>query len=307
MAATIDRRAGIGASEVPAILGLSPWSTPVGVWLEKVGLIPAKGSTGPMRTGTALEAAIIGLTAQIVEEKVTRNHVRVPHPRWPEVPLYATPDGYTRRRWAVVEVKLVGRSWADWTDGPPPYVQAQVQAQLACHPKAVAGIVGALVGSDLRTFELARDPEMVDAIETDVADWWTTFVQTQVAPPPDDDDDRWAVLKALVSRQPARPARIAADEEALLGARLAAALETEAGLKAEIAGLRLDLAEAAGEADLMGPGWKAVWGDRRQTDWAGIVRDEAVPPRIVEAHTQTQRVFSFRRSKAARTDEEATG
>lgn len=50
-----DRSSGIGASEVPALAGLSPYQTPVGVWLRKVGLGMEAEQTASMRTGSALE------------------------------------------------------------------------------------------------------------------------------------------------------------------------------------------------------------------------------------------------------------
>jgi hypothetical protein len=285
---------------------LSPWLTPAQIWLEKVGLAEARAGSGPMRAGIVLEGAIIDLTAAIVGERITRNARRVAHPRWPEVPLYATPDGYTRRRWQTVEVKLVGYRGADWSGGPPAYVETQVQAQLACHPKAVAGIVGALLGSDVRTWTIPRDEEVIAAIEADVAGWWSGYVLGEVAPPAVDDDDRWAVLRALKARDPAGVPRVAVDEEEVLGARLVAALATEDALKAEVAELRLAVAEAAAGDTLAGQGWKAGWSDRRQTDWAAIVRDEKVPRRVMDRYTTTQRVFTFRRSRAAVDDTEET-
>mgnify|MGYP000308297088 CR=1 FL=1 len=34
------RRGGLGASDLPAILGISPWASPFSVWADKCGLLP---------------------------------------------------------------------------------------------------------------------------------------------------------------------------------------------------------------------------------------------------------------------------
>ena len=49
------RRAGIGASEAPVIMGLSPWCTPTLLWLRKRGLAPEQASNPRMARGHALE------------------------------------------------------------------------------------------------------------------------------------------------------------------------------------------------------------------------------------------------------------
>ena len=53
------RRSGLGASEVAAILGLSPWSTPYKVWKDKVSSEPpVELETEPIEWGHAHEATI---------------------------------------------------------------------------------------------------------------------------------------------------------------------------------------------------------------------------------------------------------
>src|SRR5262245_47979757 len=172
---TFDRLSGIGASEVPAILGQSPWTSEVSVWLDKVGMGPGRRETPAMRTGVALEGAVLGIAADATDRRMTRNRVTFLHPDWPRVPIFGTPEGFTRRRWGVCEVKVVGHHWSEWTDGPPIYVRTQVQTQMAVIPKATHGVVIALLGTDVRTFDVDRDPEMIEAIEADMAAWWQTY------------------------------------------------------------------------------------------------------------------------------------
>lgn len=49
------RRSGIGGSDIAAILGLSPWSGPMDVWLEKIGQAAPLVETERMRWGHLLE------------------------------------------------------------------------------------------------------------------------------------------------------------------------------------------------------------------------------------------------------------
>lgn len=294
---TWDRLQGIGASEVPIIMGQTPWGSEVGVWMEKVDLGPHRRETGAMVAGRVLEGVVLDLGARTRDVRIVRNHVTFPHPDWPTVPLYATPDGFTRRRWAVVEAKVVGHRYADWADGPPQYVQTQVQAQLACYPRAVSGLVVALLGTDVRVFDLPRDPEAIAALEVDMASWWRSYVQPEIAPPVESPDDRWAMARVLAGRTPARQVRVATGEEEVLGARLSALLGQADDIATEVAEVRLALAEAATDSDVAGGGWRASWATRRTTDWKAVARDWAAPSRLVEEHSETSQVFTFRRSK----------
>ena len=299
---TVVRKDGIGASEYPGMAGLSPWATPTSVWLEKVDLAPGQRETAPMRTGKALERALLGVVAVDIDTPIKHNAVTFPHPGWPDVPLYATPDGFGPRRQALFEVKVVGFRGADWSDGPPPYVLAQVQAQLACLPRVREGIIGALIGSDVRTFTVERDDQLGERIADDVAAWWSEFVVGLKAPPAGTDDDRWAITRALITPVMDRIERIATDPEEIVAAELAVLLGHADDIAAQVAERRLLLAEASAESDLIGSGgWRASWHERTTTDWHGVVRDERIPSRIVEAYRTTSPVFTFRRAKETAT------
>lgn len=52
------RRAGIGGSDAAAILGASPWATPLSVWADKQGLTEDKPDTIAMRFGRDAEEIV---------------------------------------------------------------------------------------------------------------------------------------------------------------------------------------------------------------------------------------------------------
>jgi predicted phage-related endonuclease len=261
----VDRRDGIGASEVPAIAGASPYSSPVDLWLRKTGG-PETPDNGAMGIGRLLEGPLLKEGGRRQGVALRRNTTRIPHPRYPEVPLYATPDGFAPARSAIAEVKVVGMNMAiDWAGGPPDYVLLQVHAQLACVPKAErAYVLGLVGGTDLRVTVVERDPHVAEAIEGLVADWWRDHVVTGVPPSPSSEADRWALLRASVLI-PGRQERMSVPEENVWAA-------TWADLKARIDLLQSDadvirrqLAEAAETSDLRGPSWTGRWSERAGT------------------------------------------
>ena len=299
---SIDRRAGIGASEVPALAGASPWTTPVAVWLRKVGLTPDQAQSDSMAMGHTLERALVRALSEHLDTRLTHNQVTFTHPEWPVVPMYATPDAFGPHRFSLGEVKVVGHRYDDWRGGPPEYVRLQAQAQLACYPKANRVHIGALVGSELRTFQIDRDPQAIAALEEEVAAWWARYVVPEVSPDPEGPGDTWALIRAQVAPD-ARGERVAADQEAVLGAQLLTLLEHQDHLAQEVEDRRRALAVAAQEEDLSGPGWRATWHPRRTTDWAGIVREARVPESVIRMYRTEAPVFTFRRTK---NPEEAT-
>ena len=66
-----ERRAGIGGSDVPGILWISPYASPYTVWADKLGLLPAQEYTEAMRQGTDLESYV---AARFCEETGLKAH-----------------------------------------------------------------------------------------------------------------------------------------------------------------------------------------------------------------------------------------
>ena len=55
------REDGIGASEVAAVVGLSPWETPFSLWLRKTGQVPPLEENEAMHMGHLLEPVVVKL------------------------------------------------------------------------------------------------------------------------------------------------------------------------------------------------------------------------------------------------------
>ena len=285
--------AGLGASEVPAIAGLSPFATATDVWLEKVGLAPARAETPAMAAGKALERPILRLAGDRLGVTLRHNAGAVFHPSYPDVPLWATPDGYGVHRTLLAEVKLVGHRWSDWSDGPPDYVVAQARAQMACHPRAVAVVVIALLGSELRTMTVERDPAIERELVELATGWWRRHVVGELAPDPDGPSDAWAILRATAAVD-ARSERLALPDELATGRALIETNRQIAALEERADELRRELAVAAGEADLLGIGWTARWSDRASTSWKSVAMAAGATPEDIADYTTRTPSFGFR-------------
>jgi putative phage-type endonuclease len=298
----VDRASGIGASEVAAIAGLSPWSTPVEVWLEKVGMGRPRDETPQMTTGRDLELAVLKLGARDLGRRIVHNARTFRHAGWPEVPLFATPDGFGPGRDTLAEVKVVSHHLSDWRDGPPPYVVVQCQAQLAVYGKATAVDVVALLGGAVRTFVVERDPQAILDIEVKVGRWWRSYVLAGVAPPAETPEDEWALLRALVT--PDHQERLATTDEQVVANDLVALMVERARIDALVDEGRRALASSSEGHDVAGVGWSGRWQSRTSVDWKGVRKIVGIPDDVVEAYTRSSSMFIVRRSGGERTEGE---
>lgn len=251
----------VGASELGAVLGCDPYTTPLQLYRRKRGLEPAPADNAAMSIGRVLEGPVVGLARPQLVEPVRRNRLTFAHP---SLPLFATPDGFVGRD-RLLEVKVVGyRSAWDWDDGPPCRVQLQVQGQLLVTGRAAAYVV-ALVGTELRLWSLEADP----LVQATIADAVTTFVVehvlAMVPPDPWTYGERWAQLLSQLLNADGPPAYAGPESDAA-GARVVAVNAQRAQLEDEAKGIRLELLEAlvaAGATKLLGSSWTATVQDTK--------------------------------------------
>lgn len=187
-------RAGrIGASLVPAIVGVSPWQGPLDAFLTLTGRATREDSPA-MRHGHRWEASIVDAwcaeTGKAVEYRGTVVHPLIDC-------LCATPDRVVLGESAVLECKLVGARQAHhWDEGVPDYVLVQVVVQMAC-TNAQRGYVAAFIGgTDFRHLTIDRDVELECAVTDAVRRFHVDHVIAD-SPPPVDDRTTAKALQAL--------------------------------------------------------------------------------------------------------------
>ena len=175
-----ERRDLVGGSDVAALLGVSPWSTPFTVWDRIVNGTPME-ETEIMLEGRLIEPF---LAARHLSKRPHTNFVAGPELRHPRTP-YAIGhlDAVTDE--AVLEFKAVHWSKrASWDNGIPAHVQLQVDHYLQCADRPRAE-VGAFFGlGDFRIYDFTPLSEDVRGGIIEVIErFWRDHVETKIAPP----------------------------------------------------------------------------------------------------------------------------
>jgi putative phage-type endonuclease len=188
MTITAEQRAArqysIGGSDAPVIAGVSPYKTPLALWLEKIGGPGDDTSTLPMRVGNALENLIIdewgretGKAVVPVIQTITDHKLSF---------ITAHIDGRVPGEYEGIEAKSVGFAGDEWgpseTDIVPPNVFIQCS-----HYMMVTGWqrwhVGAIFGGrEFRHYTLERNDAIITRLRELEVEFWSN-VTNRIAPP----------------------------------------------------------------------------------------------------------------------------
>lgn len=184
------RRNNIGASDVPALLGVSPWSTTYDLWLEKTGQVDPLEENEAMRDGNRLEQAVLDFAAETLGPISRRNSER----RYPGSRLLVHLDAsvfFGDNILCPVEAKTSGiRSplspdWGDsGTDEVPMGVVAQCMAQMMCFRSTPphAYVPAFLGGRGFAMFVIPYRQDIADVILEAISTFWTAYVEPHVPP-----------------------------------------------------------------------------------------------------------------------------
>ena len=202
-----ERKNFIGASDVPMILGVSPWGNALRVYKEKLGLVPSfKGNTRT-RLGELLEEGLLQLTSEELGYPILPNQRRV------KGIFAANNDGLVDGLPIGVEVKTTTeeKDWGEeYTDEVPMHVLMQTQAQAYCGDLDVV-YVPALVAGRFRLYRVEREDSLIDEIVARGTQFWEEHVLKQVPP---EGTDTFDTLE--VARQAGKVAPIKAEDYLLL-------------------------------------------------------------------------------------------
>ena len=182
------RRSGIGGSDAGAILGLSPWKSPLDVYFEKIGEADSSQDTASTYWGRKLEDLVADEYAERTGRRIERCNDTLRHPlmEWQmaHVDRLVWRDGKRPRvrnqirTDRILECKTAGAHMAqEWgeagTDQVPAVYIAQVQHYLAVTGCEVADLAVLIGGRDFRIYEIPRDDELIHAIvEAEREFWW---------------------------------------------------------------------------------------------------------------------------------------
>ena len=178
------RKEGIGGSDAAVVCGVSRYKSPVELWMEKTGQLPAQEAGEAAYWGHQLE--------ELVRTEFTkRTGIQVEHRmellRSDQHPfMQANLDGTCQQPDlgpCIFEAKTVSAFKAgEWEDGIPDEYYLQVQ-----HYMAVTGYQGAYVaaligGNNFRWKLIHRDDELIEALIQLEADFWK-HVQNETPQP----------------------------------------------------------------------------------------------------------------------------
>ncbi len=180
-----ERRNSIGASEVAAVLGLSPYATPLDVYRSKKGV---DTEFDPERAfiGHAAEVMIHGFIETFRPELkpvLPAQMVRSVECPW----LHASLDRRVTVDGLDVPVQMKSAHFygvKDWEDSTPILVQAQLQTELFVYDRPFG--FSALLGGDMRIrmYRVERDDEFIqNHLIPQTRAFWEEFVLKDVPPP----------------------------------------------------------------------------------------------------------------------------
>ena len=176
-----ERRLGLGGSDSPVVLGVSPFKGPRKLALQKLGLEPEDDETPAMKRGKRMEE----IAAELFMEKtgielVTVNKALV----HPDLPWWrANVDRTTLAGDTVAEIKVPG--WRQVSkiqrEGMSDYIQVQNQHYMI-HPQFKRGIyiVMNIEAWDVIWFEQQPDAELQDIIIEKDTEFWNMIQAGEV-------------------------------------------------------------------------------------------------------------------------------
>lgn len=203
------RRAGIGGSDMAAVLGLSPYKTPLDVYNEKLGLVEPDDLSGndAVHFGNVLEDVVAEEFGRRTGLKPRRNNQLLQHKEHPFLLANIDRDvvGKPFGMKCGLECKTADK-WAArpelWGEGSQFYFDADGSLRIESHDEQVpdwylmqcahymavtqsdlwflAVLIG---GNDFRIYTIQRSERLESAMIQRAAKFWH-YVETQTPPPP---------------------------------------------------------------------------------------------------------------------------
>ena len=191
------RRKGIGGSDASAILGLNPYSSPLNVYLDKIGKAEEQETTEAMRQGTDLEQYVANRFTEDTGKKVKKCNKILQHPDYPW--MIANIDRKVQGENAGLECKTTSPySKFKFDEGeinPHYYWQCMHYMAVTGAEKWYVAIV--VLGKAFHAFEIKRNRSEIQRLIDAEQDFWENHVVRREPPLPtggEADDEAIAVL-----------------------------------------------------------------------------------------------------------------
>jgi putative phage-type endonuclease len=296
------RKGGIGGSDAAAVLGMSPWCSPLDVWLDKTGRAKPVDETPAMYWGTQLEDLVAKEYANQSGRKVQRVNSVLKDPEG--LPLLASIDRVVCpqdgkapvvkgefRTDKILECKTAGQYASDnWgepgTDDVPRYYLCQCLHYLGITGVDMCDVAVLIGGRDFRMYTIRHDRETVAIMRERLAQWWRDHVVADVAPEPRTGAEALALYPSSTGDRVIASAEVeqAAKELAELKGK-AKQLKEEVEKREDAIKCAIGGAEAlAGVTGDIIATWKSAKGSAK-TDWQAVANELNAPAEVVSRHT----------------------
>ncbi|WP_323011282.1 lambda-exonuclease family protein [Castellaniella sp.] len=249
------RKTGIGGSDAAAAVGLSPYKSPLELWLEKTNrdaTLPKpdpQDTTEPVYWGTLLEPIVAAAYTQQTGRKVRKVNAVLQHPQYPWMLANLDREVISNSAVQILECKTTGEYGARlWREGVPEYVQLQVQHQLAVTGKRAADVAVLLCGQRLDVYRIERDDELIGRLIQLEAQFWD-YVVRDIPPPADGSVSADRALRCLY---PGHGGAVDFSDDRTLSATFADLVMMQADLKdreAHAEKMKQTLLQAMGNAE----------------------------------------------------------
>jgi putative phage-type endonuclease len=181
------RTTGIGSSDIAAIMGKSPFKTPLDVYYEKSCIGKTKDMTAAMCRGKMYEEE-----ARLKFSKKMREEFLPCCCEMEDKPYFiASLDGYSKEGNAILEIKIPGRKvleLAKQVKIPEQYeIQMQWQMMVANVCYAYFCCYAPETG-ELYVVEIMEDPDLQDVLANAAEKFWSDF--SHAIPPPEQKGDK---------------------------------------------------------------------------------------------------------------------
>lgn len=189
---SVDRSKYLGGSDIGAILGLSPYRTPLQVWMEKTGKEVIKLDSLPLRFGTFAEEFVANEYARATHSTLLHDESIYIHPEHDymsaHIDRFVLGDGPNTLPSKILECKTANPfSSGDWGDAGSDQIPMSYLCQCVWY-MAITNLdktdLAVLFGnSDFRIYTIERDVDLEKLILEKAAHFWSHHVLSDTPPP----------------------------------------------------------------------------------------------------------------------------
>lgn len=285
-----QRALGVSASEVAAVVGLSPYEGPWGVWAKKKGHMIVEMNDA-MLLGHLMEEPIAQMYARQNPGVTMRLSDTLTHPteRWAMATpdrIVTAPDGTKY----LLECKTGGpqaaKDWGDADDEIPPQYFVQVQWQLYVTGLTRCDVAGYIAGA-MRYHEIPRHDAIIASLVTRCREFYDRYIAGDEEPAI---DFRESTTDALSAMYPSArtPLRDATEEESSLVTEYLAAHHRLSLAEQEKERLANAIRSAIGDAEgFRAAVAKATWKtpEGGMVKWKAVAEAMKADAALIAAHT----------------------